>query len=982
MTTISRSSSPPSKAEQSSPGSESLRVAPPEEGHFLLGPAEGPLYVVPPTAGEFVLDPADAEHYVVGVTAPAHQDTAARGGPAGPARAGHYVPSGFGPYEIESLLGSGGMGDVYRARDIRLGRTVAVKVLRPDLSRNRERRAQFATEARSVSALTHPHIRTVFDIGSEGGLDFLVLEYLEGETLDRILARRPLSVSRALTYAFQIADALDAAHRHGIVHGDVKPANIMITTSGVKLLDFGLAKLAEPQHDPADSTATDHAAIPGTTPYLAPERLEGRMGDPRSDVFALGVVVYEMIAGRRPFEGSTRARIIASILEHEPVPLTSAHEAVSPALQHLVLRCLAKDPDQRWQNAKDLAAELEWIASDSGTVRGKSRAYIRKGTIAWAAAGVVAVAGTLLGAYAWSARPAAVTSHPSIRFIAEAPMGSAMAVSPGGFSVSPDGRHLVFIASAGTGTRQLWLRSLDSFDTRPLPGTDDAWNPFWAADSQSVAFTAGAQLRRIDLRTNRVQAIAEVPSSVNGAWSPDGTILLSANTGLTRLMKISSAGGAPVDITLPESMRGAIVSGPDFLPDGRHFIYHARTGVPDTTGIYVASLDRTAHQFIAASDSQADYADPGFLIYLRGGSMLAQPFDPIRLAVTGPAKTIPEAVSFVPGLDRGGFSISRGSVLAYRGRVESSELLWRDRVGRQIGSLGTGTYINPALSPDGTRVAITRGDATAGTSDIWIIDTNGGMRQLTSGPVVENFPVWSPDGKRIAFAAERSGVMHLFEKDVNAGAADADDPLVTTQPTKMPYDWSRDGRFLLYSSFDGRGMLGARFWAIPVGPGHELGGAVESDPSELTSSSPGKEEGQAQISPDGRWMAYVSDVSGSPQVFVRPFPHGAGRWLISTSGGFEPKWRADGRELFYLASDQMLMAVDVDSGATFSAGQPHPLFRTNLMGAYLGSPFPNGRVRNEYAVTPDGQRFLINQPVGGISAYAIRIVTDWQALLQ
>ena len=978
MSTVGRPSSPANTPEHSAARGDGLRVAPPEEGHFVLGPAEATHYA---TSREFVLDPAEAEHYVVDGSDPG--SVASQADRQGSPKSGHYLPTGFGPYEIESLLGSGGMGDVYRARDIRLGRTVAVKVLRPDLSRDRERRAQFATEARSVSALTHPHIRTVFDIGSEGGLDFLVLEYLEGETLDRILARRPLSVARSLTYAIQIADALDAAHRRGIVHGDVKPANIMITASGVKLLDFGLARLAEPTHDPAESTATDHATIPGTTPYLAPERLEGRVGDPRSDVFALGVVVYEMIAGRRPFEGSTRARIIASILERDPAPLTSAHEAVPAALQHLVLRCLARDPDQRWQNAKDLAAELEWIASaDSATLRESSQARRRQRIIPWAAAAAAVIVAAAFGVYAWSARPVSTTTHAPVRFIADAPLGASMAVSPGGFSVSPDGRHLVFIASAGTGTRQLWLRSLDSFETHPLPGTDDAWNPFWAPDSQAIAFTAGTQLRRIDLRANRVQAIAEVPSSVNGTWSRDGVILLSANTGPTRLMRISAAGGAPVDLPLPAALRGAVVSGPDFLPDGRHFIYHARTRAADTTGVYIAGIDDNEHRFVASSDSQAEYADPGFLVYLRNGSMLAQPFDPGRGAATGPPRTIPEAVSFVPGLDRGGFSISRGSVLAYRARVESSELLWRDRAGRQIGSLGTGTYINPALSPDGTRVAITRGDATAGTSDIWIIDTNGGMRQLTSGPVVENFPVWSPDGKHIAFAAERGGVMHLFEKDVNAGAADADDPLVTTQPTKMPYDWSRDGRFLLYSSFDGRGMLGARFWALPVSPGHGGDSAPVAPPSEIASSSPGKEEGQAEISPDGRWMAYVSDVSGSPQVFVRPFPHGAGRWLISTNGGFEPKWRGDGRELFYLASDQMLMAVDVDAGATFSAGQPHPLFRTNLMGAYLGSPFPNGRVRNEYAVTPDGQRFLINQPVGGVSAYAIRIVIDWQALLQ
>jgi Tol biopolymer transport system component len=928
-------------------------------GHFVLGPTD---------ADEDVAAPSDSADDLL------HQGT---GGGHGQPPAS--LPAGFGPYHIESLLGTGGMGEVYRARDIRLGRNVAVKVLRREFSGNAARRAQFASEARTISALTHPHIRTVFDVGSDGGVDYLVMEYLEGETLDRVMARRPLPLARALTYAIQIADALDAAHRRGIVHGDIKPANIMLTASGVKLLDFGLARLVTPPHDPGDSTATDDGKIAGTTAYMAPERLEGRAGDARSDLFALGVVTYEMVSGRRPFEGSTRARIIAAILEREPAPLTSPNETVPPALQHLVARCLAKHADDRWQNAKDLASELEWVAAQEGIAPAGTRTRTRGAWVAWTAAAVAAAIAALFGVRAWNTppppRPAAGSP---VRFIADAPIGSAMAVAPGGFSVSPNGRHLVFVASSDAGTRVLWLRSLDAFDLHPLPGTDDAWNPFWSADSTSIAFTAGNQLRRIDLGTNRVQVICDLSASVYGTWNRDGIIVLSNNAGTSRLMKVPAAGGTPLDIATPEELAGATIGSPEFLPDGHHFIYHARTNSPATSGIYVADVDGGAHRFLVRADSQAGYAEPGYLLFLRNGSLIAQPFDPASRELTGTPVGLPEPVSFVPGIDRGGFSMSSGSVLAYRGRVDSSELLWRDRAGRAIGSLGTGTYVNPALSPDGTRVAITRGDAAAGTSDIWVIDSNRAARQLTSQAGIEDFAVWSPDAKRIVYASDRNGAMALFAKDINAGASDPDQALPAPHPKTMPFDWSRDGRFLLYSSFDGRGLLGARFWVLPM----VASGSLAAGPFELLSSSPGKEEGQAQISPDGRWLAYVSDISGSPQVFVRPFPHGSGRWLISSAGGFEPRWRADGRELFYLSSDQMIMSVDVDGGATFSAGQPHPLFRTNLVGAYLGSPYPNGRVRNEYAVTADGQRFLINQPLGGASAYAVRVVVNWPSLLR
>jgi dipeptidyl aminopeptidase/acylaminoacyl peptidase len=373
------------------------------------------------------------------------------------------------------------------------------------------------------------------------------------------------------------------------------------------------------------------------------------------------------------------------------------------------------------------------------------------------------------------------------------------------------------------------------------------------------------------------------------------------------------------------------------------------------------------------SDSQAQYAAPGRLVYLRAGTLVARPFDTSTRKFTGEARALPEPVSFVGGIDRGAFSVSSGAVIAYRGRVETSDLLWFDRAGRPIGSLVSGPYINPALSPDGTRVAVTRGDPPAGTADIWIADTNGGIRQLTARKGVENFPVWSPDGKRVLFAAEHNGTMDLYEKDANASASDGERPVARSSHTKMPFDWSRDGRFIIYASFEGRGMLGARFWLGPT--------AGLDAPAEIATSSAGKEEGQAQISPDGRWLAYVSDVSGSPQVVVRPFPRGPERWLVSSRGGLEPKWRGDSGELFYLGSDQMMMSVEIRPGATFTASEARPLFRTNVVGAYLGSPFPNGRVRNEYAVSRDGQRFLVNQPPGGAAAYGVRLVLNWTALL-
>jgi Tol biopolymer transport system component len=883
----------------------------------------------------------------------------------------------LGPYEIEALLGAGGMGEVYRAKDTRLSRTVAIKVLPTQLSADVDRRERFRHEAQAISALNHSHIRALYDIGSENGTDFLVMEYLDGETLESRLARRPLSVERTLHYGIQIADALDAAHRQGITHCDVKPGNIMITASGAKLLDFGVAKLwndltAAP--NPASATtATDVTSVPGTTPYIAPERLEGGAGDSRSDLFAFGVVLYEMLSGRKPFDGPTRARLIASILEHEPAPLTSPTEQIPAPVERVVMRCLAKDPLERWQTARDLASELEWL-SRTALTNGTHAAPVRRART-WLPLAAMLAGGAVVGYVAYgAARPAAVTRPADpVRFLAAAPPNSVISVAAGAFSISPNGRHVAFTASSAGGPSLLWVRSLDSFEARPLSGTDGAGFPFWSPDGRTIGFFAGGLLKTVDIDGSPLQIVSESDAQW-GTWGRNGDILFTTGPGMFR---VRASGGTPEQILSNESppgQKGQRYGGPEFLPDGEHYLLGVvEPDKPlDQVSIYLGSLQTPLIRELVRADSQAIYAEPGYILYMRAGNLVAQPFDAARLETTGEPTTLPEPAAFVRVQRRASFSVSQTGVIAYRQGIPTSQLTWFDRAGRRLESVGApGRQINPAISPDGSRIVVTRLAPSITESEIWLLEPRG-ERPLTSGPGMEDYAVWSPSGERIVYASDAAGFFDLLTKDPTASAEEPGTLVLKTNRHKMPSDFTPDGAAVVY--LDTAGAL------TPRQPLVMRLGVHDTAPNEPIALAPqgSRTADQVQVSPDGHWMAYVSDITGSAQVYVRQFPDGSRRWQVSTDGGFEPKWRGDGRELFYIAADQQMMSVSVTvTDGAFEAGRPTPLFRTTV----LGAPYQNGFVRNEYAVTRDGQRFLINEPIGGSAAYAIRVLVNWRSLM-
>jgi serine/threonine protein kinase len=876
--------------------------------------------------------------------------------------------SKLGPYEIVGPLGAGGMGEVYRARDTRLDRTVAIKVLPAQFSSDPVRKQRFEREAKTISSLNHPHICVLHDVGSQDGVDYLVMECVEGETLAKRLEKGALPLEQVLKYGAQIAAALDKAHRSGVVHRDLKPGNIMLTPSGAKLLDFGLAKPAVAVASLATMTATatkqspatEQGTIVGTFQYMSPEQIEGKELDGRSDIFSLGAVLYETLTGQKAFDGKSQLSVASAILEKEPAPIDTIKPMTPPALNFAVKKCLAKVPDERWQSASDLASELKWLAessSSSASVSATSFGASFRGPLAWKIVmfGLFTIA-AFLGYVHW--RDVQFASRTQVvRAFINAPEKTRFNFTgdaAGPVTVSPGGTTLVFSAGGF-----LWVRSLSETSSRRLVGTQDATFPFWSADSHFIGFSADGKLKTMDISGAPPVALCDAPGPRGASWSADGTILFAPGprTGISR---IAAAGGTAVPVTKLDPAQHTTQRWPFFLPDGKHFLYLAANHADPrgaSTGIYVASLDGKLNRPLVHSFARAEYAS-GYLLYLRDSTLMAQSFAPDKLELTGDATAIAENV--IEGVSTWGavFSFSQNGVLTYQagGRTAQSELRWYDRRGTNLGAIGSGIYYGPRLSPDGSRLAVDFGDPNR---DIWTFDLRRGVKTRLTFGSIDAAPVWSPDGSRIAFSplSVGTGRSDIFEKKSNGEGQN--ETLYAGQGGQIPTDWSPDGRFIL---------LDANYFTLSEIDVLPLGGDRKPYPF-VKSQFP---ERSGHFSPDGRWVAYTSRESGREEVYVAPFPGPGGKWEVSSSGGRMPRWRRDGRELCFFAEDDTLMAAEVEASPNkFEVRNVRPLFRVNLA--------PEALERSgSFDVAADGSRFIIDASSDEAQP-PITLVLNWTA---
>ena len=878
----------------------------------------------------------------------------------------------LGPYEIVGPLGAGGMGEVYRAKDTRLDRTVAIKILPALLSADPTRKMRFEREAKTVSGLNHPHICSLFDVGSQDGVDYLVMECIEGESLAQRLERGALPTEQVLKIGAEIADALSVAHRTGVVHRDVKPANIMLTKSGSKLLDFGLARPAAAVVAATlatlstavplqSSPATEEGTIVGTFPYMSPEQVEGKELDARSDIFSLGAVLYEMLTGERAFQGKSQLSVASAILEKEVTPIQSLKPLTPPGLEHVIQRCLAKDADDRWQTGRDLAGELEWITegggkSSDGSVAAGAPARNTRSMLGWLVA--AALAASLIAAAVWWRKPQAA---PKTMYFAAAFPSTAR-----GMAVAPNGQTVAVAAyKEDERVGVLWLYEVGGKQTKVLPGSEDASFPFWSPDGKSIGFFSDGKLKRIDIEGGAAQTICDAPTGRGGSWNQDGKIIFTPNGEMGVLVQeVAASGGTPAAISVPDpSLDGASQRWPVFLPDGKHYLFmtfNARMQFAKSA-IYAGELGSRNKKFLLNSETNAAYAEPGYLLFYRDGSLFAQRFDANKLEMSGEPQTILTGVQNLPRIGFAAFATSNGQVLvAQTGTGASlSRMEWFDRKGDEIGAVGKqDVYANVVLSPNGKMVATDRTDETNQNTDVWIYELQGnGMKRMTFDPAIDATPVWSPDGKQLVFASGRNQTFDLYLR--NTDGTQEEKPVEQEEGhDKYPTAWSPDGRHILY-------LRGPEVWSLSL-PEMKRQLFLKSSASVKNS----------QFSPDGKWVAYDSNESGRWEVFVTSFPEARGKWQISTGGGRQPRWRGDGKELFYLTPDAKMMAVPVNSGVNFEAGAPAMLFQANPRELVATSEIAG------YDVSKDGQRFLINTQVNTDAARPMSVILNWDAGLK
>ncbi len=877
----------------------------------------------------------------------------------------------LGPYELIAAIGAGGMGEVYRAKDTRLDRTVAVKVLPAHLS-SPESRLRFEREAKTISQLSHPHICALYDVGHQGEVDYLVMEYLEGETLAERLAKGPLPLELTLRYGSEIADALEKAHRQGIVHRDLKPGNVMVTKSGVKLLDFGLAKVLAPVSSVSQFTALPTQAVPvtregsllGTLQYMAPEQLEGKEADARTDIFAFGALLYEMATGKKTFSGATQASLIGSILRDEPRPISEVVALTPLTLDRLVKVCLAKDPEERWQTARDVGLQLREIARDRerpgpSAIRPPAPSKAAR-ALPWVVALVALGIGALLGRAALpkAARPQVIRSTllppPNTEF-------QFLDANSGTPAVSPDGTRMAFSARDSDDRLLLWVRPFNSLDSFPIRGSSGATFPFWSYDGRSLGFFAQGRLKVVEASASALPvALADVEEARGGTWGRDGTILFSKGYQLP-IHRVAASGGNATPVTKVKGRE--LHRFPALLPDGGHFLYNVRFQGAEDAIIYAGSLASESRREILREHTDVAYVPPGYLLFRRGGRLMAVPFDADRLAVVGDPVELVEKIEYFAATGRTAFGASeKALVYLPASDVRLARLAWFDRTGREVGAIAsTGMYVSPRLSPDGRLLAVAAMEQDAVAPDIWLFDTRLGTGTRSPMPFPDLNPVFSSDAKRIFFGNTGEGRWNIFVKDVT-GAGEPTPLMPPTRP-RWAHDVSPDGSVLLYQELS----------AATRGDLKVMSLSGDSRPRDFIASQ--FDEDQGVFSPDGRRVAYVSDESGRKEVFVASFPDPSQRIRISSDGGDQPRWSRDGRELFYVSKRETMMATPFDSSSGVPTAPPARLFNAPIYYSF-GSHAPF-----KYDVAPDG-RFLIVVRASKDPPPPLVLVLNWQAALK